>query len=129
MRPLTVLQAVIYGLVVVTGGISADFAINVVTGGSLPGPLAHYGFLAWPTLGVLFVVSVAAAVGERLRNTSGVAEKAGEGFRVQVPRLVVGRRGPQRAHGTWVSEDRRSPAATRGPQEIAGAPPASGSPG
>src|SRR5215467_5534442 len=44
----------------------------------------------------------------------------GEAFGVQVPQIVVGRRGPQRAHTSWVSEDRRSRAArSRGPREIA----------
>src|SRR5215472_504200 len=50
----------------------------------------------------------------------------GERIGGQVPQLVVGRRGPQRAHGTWVSEDRRSPAARWGawPPNLSAAFPA-----
>src|SRR5215470_16557371 len=38
----------------------------------------------------------------------------GERFGGQVPQIVVGRRGPERAHSSWVSEDRRSTAARWG---------------
>src|SRR5215467_9922349 len=38
----------------------------------------------------------------------------GERFGGQVPQIVGGRRGPERAHSSWVSEDRRSPAARWG---------------
>lgn len=65
---MTVLQAFVYALAAVTFGVALDFVINGVTGGSLPGPLAHYPQLAWPALGVMFVASVTAAVRERLKR-------------------------------------------------------------
>ena len=65
-RTARVVTAVIYGLVIVTGGLLADFAVNVVTGGSLPGPLDRYRNFAWPTIALVFLLSMAAAVRERL---------------------------------------------------------------
>src|ERR1041385_1032157 len=59
-------RAVLYGLVLVSGGLLADFAVNVITGGSLPGLLDRYRYFAWPTIVVLFVLSVAAMVRDRL---------------------------------------------------------------
>jgi tetratricopeptide (TPR) repeat protein len=72
VRTARVVKAVIYGLVLVTGGLLLDFAVNVVTGGTLPGPLDRYRWFAWPTIGAMFALSMAAAVRERLvRRESG----------------------------------------------------------
>src|SRR5215472_5249918 len=68
LRPLTVLQAVLSALVLVTFTFIVEFAINGVTGGSLPGPLARYPWLAWPAVAFGFLVSVAGAIRERLRH-------------------------------------------------------------
>src|SRR5262249_53093103 len=69
--PLIVVWAVIYGLIVVTASLLVDFAINVITGGRLPGPLASVQWLAWPALVVLFLASAVAGVGQALRQTVG----------------------------------------------------------
>jgi tetratricopeptide (TPR) repeat protein len=68
VRPPTVLKAVLYGLVVATFGLLADFVVNVATGGSLPGPLDRYRSLAWPAVILVFVASLVAAVVDRLRH-------------------------------------------------------------
>jgi tetratricopeptide (TPR) repeat protein len=71
------LKALLYALLIVTGGLLADFAVNVVTGATLPGPLEHYRYFAWPTIGVVFALSLAAAVRERLisREAAGPSER------------------------------------------------------
>jgi tetratricopeptide (TPR) repeat protein len=61
-----VVKAVIYGGAIVTGGLLADFAVNVITGGTLPGPLDRYRTFAWPTMIAMFALSLGAAVRERL---------------------------------------------------------------
>jgi tetratricopeptide (TPR) repeat protein len=68
LRPLTLLQAVSSALVLVSFTFMVDFAINAVTGGTLPGPLARYPWLAWPAVGLGFLLSVATAIRERLRH-------------------------------------------------------------
>jgi tetratricopeptide (TPR) repeat protein len=68
LRPLTVLQALASAVVLVTFTFIVDFAINAVTGGTLPGPLARYPWLAWPAVGLAFLVSVTAAIRERLKH-------------------------------------------------------------
>ncbi|HXM54928.1 MAG TPA: NB-ARC domain-containing protein, partial [Candidatus Dormibacteraeota bacterium] len=71
------LEALLYALVIVTGGLLADFAVNAVTGGTLPGPLERYRYFAWPTIVVVFLLSLAAAVRERLRGRDHGAPAAG----------------------------------------------------
>ncbi len=85
--PLSWLQAIAFGIIVITGGLLADLTINVVTGGSLPGPLARFQVLAWPVLGVLFVATVTAALRERLR-----ARDPAESRDISVERLALQRR-------------------------------------
>src|SRR5258708_39664969 len=54
------------------------------------------------------------AVARRRWGPKNVGQVVGERFVVQVPQIVVRRRGPERAHSSWVSEDRRSRAARWG---------------
>ena len=65
------LKALLYALLIVTGGLLADFAVNAVTGGTLPGPLDRYRYFAWPTIVVVFLASLAATFRERLPSRRG----------------------------------------------------------
>lgn len=69
-------RAILYGVVVATGGLAVDFAVNVLTGSSLPGPLDRYRWLALPTVVVAFIAGVAAAVRERLGRSQDEAGAA-----------------------------------------------------
>jgi tetratricopeptide (TPR) repeat protein len=57
-RPILLLFAVVAGLLSVLLAI----AVNIATGGQLPGPLASYRGLAWPAVAVLAVATVGLAV-------------------------------------------------------------------
>lgn len=70
-RAARVMKAAIYGLVIVTGGLLLDVAVNVVTGGRLPAPLERYRTFAWPIIALIFVLSIAAAARERLAARGG----------------------------------------------------------
>jgi tetratricopeptide (TPR) repeat protein len=57
-RPILLLFAVVAGLLSVLLAI----AVNIATGGQLPGPLAPYRGLAWPAVAVLTVTTVGLAI-------------------------------------------------------------------
>jgi tetratricopeptide (TPR) repeat protein len=75
-RASLLVRALLYGVVVATGGLAVDFAVNVLTGGSLPGPLDRYRWLALPTVLVAFTTAVTAAVRERLGHARVEARAA-----------------------------------------------------
>jgi tetratricopeptide (TPR) repeat protein len=65
-------------LLVVTSGLFSVLlavAVNVATGGQLPEPLTGYGWLAWPTVGLLAVIGIFLAwLQQRLPEPTAVPE-------------------------------------------------------
>ncbi len=88
-RPILLLLAVVAGLLSVLLAI----AVNIATGGQLPGPLAPYRGLAWPAVAVLAVTTVGLAVWQFALDPHAGSHAApvtgGTTLSAQVPRPVV----------------------------------------